>query len=250
MALILDDRVGHSPGRSRSERAEEYISGLRRLGVPATLGRLEFGDVAFEGWGLDGGKVAVGMELKSITGLLTDMTTGRFAGHQVPGLQRTYRYRYLVLEGAHRPAPDGLLEVGRGAQWVPSSPRLMFMDLYKYINDITVQGGIHVLRAFGKTETIHMIAAQYQSWTKPWDKHKALRTFNEASSVVTLYTPTLARLWAKDLPGIGWEKSEDVERRFKTGLKMALAPVEAWEDVPGIGKIIASRAWKAIRGIK
>lgn len=249
--VILDRRVGHTPARTQSDRAGSMIADLHRLGVPARLGSLEFGDVAFDGYG-PSGLVPVGIELKSVTGLLGDIVTGRFAGHQVPGMQRIYPYRYLVVEGAHRPSSsDGLLEVPGRAGWCVPSPAMMYVDFMKIIDDIDLRAGFRVRRAWGWADTAQIVAAAYHGFQKKWDAHKALKQFNNAPPGVVLLTPpTLLRLWARDLPGIGWEKSAAVEDAFESPLQMARATQRAWEAVPGIGKVIASRAWCAIRGIE
>jgi ERCC4-type nuclease len=228
------------------------LAGLRKLGVPATLGKLKFGDVSFPGSG-PAGEVKVGIELKTVGGLLTDMQTGRFAGHQVPGMQAEYQYRYLVLEGAMRTSRDGLLEVPRGPDhWWSPNPRIMYVDFLKFIDDIDLRAGFHIRRTWNKEDTVCMIAAEYSGWTKKWDAHRALKQFNEAapSGVVLFRPPTLTRLWAHQLPGVGWDRSEKAEATFRTPLDLARASMSEWEAVPGIGATLSVRIWKAIRGIK
>lgn len=250
--LTLDQNVGHTQTQTRAERALAMVRDLRRLGVQATIGRLEFGDVSFPGWG-PGGEVSVGIELKTVPGILGDMTSGRFVGHQVGGMQRAYRYRYLVIEGPMRPAvSDGMLEVPRGKDhWWSPGPRIMFVDFMKWLDDIRLRGGFHVWHTWTQQETLHFVAAEYRGWRKPWDQHKGLRHFNEGrDGVVLMRDPSLVRLWARDLPGVGWERSEAVERIFRTGFALAHATEAQLRSVPGVGKVIASRAWKAIRGMK
>jgi ERCC4-type nuclease len=249
--MTLDERAGHTPTQTQSERAGEMLAGVRKLGVTARLGKLESGDASFSGRGPHG-DVMVGIEMKTVAGLLTDMTTGRFAGHQVPLMQRAYPYRYLILEGAMRPASDGMLEVPRGGQnWWSPSPRIMYTDFLKFIEDIDLRAGFHIRRTWNKNDTIYHLAAEYGSWQKEWKAHRALKHFNESpGGVVLLSPPTLTRLWARDLPNVGWDRSEAVAKRFKTPLALAQAGIDEWLSVPGIGKTIAWRVWKAIRGVK
>jgi ERCC4-type nuclease len=250
MSLTLDMNVGHTARESRSVRAQALVAALARIGVRATLGRLQFGDAAWEGNGPTG-SVKVGMELKTLEGLLTDRVTGRFAGHQVPGMQAEYQYRYLVVEGPGRPASDGLIEVPLGpGRWAAPPSAMMYIDFLEYLNTVAVQGGFQVVRTGSKLETAYVIAAEYKWWSKPWDSHRSLKVFNEANTGTVLLTdPSLLRLWAKDLPKVGWERSEAVERKFKSPLAMAQASVEEWQSVPGIGEGISWLVWRAIRGL-
>lgn len=252
--LLLDQNVGHTPTQTRAERAGTMVRDLRRLGVPTALARLEFGDASFQGWGPDREEVPVGIELKTVGGLLGDMVSGRFAGHQLPGMQRMYRYRYLVVEGAMRPSiSDGMLEVPRGPDhWWSPSPRIMFIDFMKWLDDIRLRAGFHVWHTWTQQETLHFVASEYLGWRKPWEQHRGLCHFNEGQpgGVVLMRPPSLLRLWARDLPGIGWDRSEAAERHFRTPLQMAQAPESEWRTIPGIGKITASRVWKAIRGLR
>jgi hypothetical protein len=168
-------------------------------------------------------------------------------------MQRAYPYRYLIVEGLSRPSNDGMLEVLRGkGVWHSPPPRIMYIDYLKYLDDVELRGGFHVKRSSGRYDTLCHIAAEYRGWTKAWDSHKGLKVFNEASAagVVLLREPSLLRLWAKDLPNIGWERSESIERHFRSPLAMAQAGEIEWQTIPGIGKTIASRVWKAIRGLK
>lgn len=253
MAVVLDERVGHAPGQSRSARAQHLVKALRQAGVPADVGQLEFGDVAFTGCGPEG-PVEVGVELKSTSGLLTDLVSGRFVGHQVPGMQRLYPYRYLVVQGPFRPAArDGMLEVPRGGfHWWSPGPRMMYSAFIGFIEDITLRAGFSYHRTWDQTETVYLLAGIYKSWQKAWSAHKGLKQFNNAhqSGVVHLLPPTLTRLWARELPNVGWERSEAVERYFGTPYALATASQEEWEQIPGIGRTIARRVWRAIRGLK
>ncbi len=250
-SLTVDSRVGHTPTESRAARAESLIRDLRRLGVPAKLGELRFGDVSFIGQGPEVA-IRVGIELKTITGLLTDMVTGRFAGTQVPGMQRAYARRYLLLQGAMRPAiHDGLLEVPRHGsdQWWSPSPRIMYIDFVKFVDDIGLRAGFEIRRSWNRTDTLYHLAGIFLGWQVAWDKHKGLKSFDE-SGVVVMQEPSVTRLWAKALPKVGWERSEAVDRRFETPLDLAQANQREWEKIPGVSKIIAARAWKVIRGLK
>lgn len=251
MSLVLDMHVGHTARESRSVRAQAMVAALAGLGVRATLGRLRFGDVAFPGQGPEG-PVKVGMELKTLEGLLTDRVTGRFVGHQVPGMQAEYQYRYLIVEGPVRPGRDGLMEVPLGpGRWAAPPSAMMYLDYLRYLSSIRVQGGFMVESTGNKLDTAYTIAATYGWWQQPWEAHRSLKAFSQVTpGVVLLSEPSLLRLWAKELPKVGWERSEAVERKFRSPLAMAQASVEDWQSVPGIGEGISWLVWRAIRGLR
>ncbi len=56
----------------------------------------------------------------------------------------------------------------------------------------------------------------------------------------------MLRRVAKELPGIGWERSLAVEKHFVSVLAMMLAKSPEWEKVDGIGKTLAQKIVKAI----
>ena len=52
---------------------------------------------------------------------------------------------------------------------------------------------------------------------------------------------SLVRRVAKELPGIGWERSLLVEETFDSVRTMVNAPLEEWLEIEGIGKGIATK---------
>src|SRR5574341_1238250 len=104
--ILLDDRAG-----------SKDLAPFMPKSVPFTLTRLEYGDVAFSGRG-PSGVCTVGVEIKKIPDLVDCIYSGRFAGHQLPGMLDTYDYCYLLVEGATRAGKLGTLEYRRaGGKW-------------------------------------------------------------------------------------------------------------------------------------
>jgi len=60
-------------------------------------------------------------------------------------------------------------------------------------------------------------------------------------SGLLLKPPSLVRRVAKELPGIGWERSLLVEETFDSVRTMVNAPLEQWLEIEGIGKGIATK---------
>jgi ERCC4-type nuclease len=243
---------------------------LRRIGVPATSQKpdgsprlLPFGDCAFVGNGPDESPHLVGVELKTLGDVLQCITTGRFAGHQLPGMRASYDESWLVVEGQWRPGREGVLEelktktnfwvrAGMGRGW-------MYRDLASWLVRMAVDGGIHVYKTRDREETVRFVAALYGSWTKPYREHNSLKQFvdykarkgNDPKSpadAAEFRKPSFVRRVAKEVKGVGWEKSVAVEEKFKTVYDMALAEEREWAEIEGIGPTIAARAVAEIRG--
>src|SRR5689334_15702242 len=107
--LLVDPRIG----------SRDLLLPLQRFGVPAELSpvNMDAGDFAFVGRGVNDAALTVGIELKETVDLVQSLRSGRFAGHQLPGLLRTYDRAWLLTEGMWRVGESGLLEVWRYGGW-------------------------------------------------------------------------------------------------------------------------------------
>lgn len=232
--ILVDPRAGSA----------DYEQPLRALGAPVESCQLEFGDCAFYGSGR-----AVGVELKKIHDILACITTGRFAGHQLPGMARDYNEVYLVIEGLWRPNPeDGVLEVLRG-KWVPvkvGNRTWMYRDFAAFLTTIEVKGGARVIRSGSEDETARIVHGLYQ-WWQDVDSHRSHLALNRSGRDVALFTrPTLVRRVAAELPGVGFDRSGMIAGHFSTVRAMVDAKVGEWTKLPGIGKKLAAgivEAW-------
>src|ERR1035437_8002080 len=90
--ILVDLRIG----------SKYLLAPLKAAGFEAQLVELEFGDIAFEGKGPNGTTLNIGVELKVLGDLVNSLRTGRLAGHQLPGLLKTYDYAWLLVEGEWR----------------------------------------------------------------------------------------------------------------------------------------------------
>ena len=238
--ILLDDRTG-------SGDLIRYLRGV------AKLSRLSFGDAQIEGNGPEGRPVLVGVEVKKVADVLTCITDGRFAGHQLPGLQASYEVVYLVVEGDYRVGKEGLLEVMRYHMWRPillGSRKFMYREMDNWLTTMEMKGGVKIRRTGGRQETAQFLKDLYGWWTgREWEEHRAHLAFHDPGPpVAMLRKPSLLRRMAKELPGVGWERSLEVEKRFDSVLEMALASELDWKDIPGIGKGIANKVRHAIHG--
>jgi ERCC4-type nuclease len=220
---------------------------LLRFLPAARIGRLEFGDASFIGRGAGNVPVAVGIERKTLTDLVGSMESGRLSGHQLPGLMSSYGVVYLVVEGISR-SQGGGVQALLGGKWRDLGVGDGALD--KYLNTMEVLAGVIVRQTTSVQRTAELIHHLYEWWGKDWDSHRGHLAFPDfiPRDRALLVKPSLLRRVAKELPGIGWERSGEVEKHFKSIMDMVLANEEEWRKIPGIGKGIANNIVKTIRG--
>lgn len=243
--IIVDDRTG-------SDRLGRYLTKSRQ---PVRMARLQFGDVAFTGNGPDGRPISIGIEYKVISDVLTCITDGRFAGHQLPGLVSHYEIPVLLIEGATRPDPTtGILQVrhpkGFWYNAKGGNREFAYRDLQHWIFTLMFKAGIRVLRTHDIQETTAQVISLFTWWTsKEWADHRShLAMVDQLRDQTLLFRPTLVRRMAKELPGVGWDRSGKVSMRFKSVLEMVLADEGDWRAIDGIGPKTASQVCAAMRG--
>ena len=228
------------------------------------LTRLEFGDMAFMGRGPCDMPVMIGVERKALSDLANSMVSGRFSGHQLPGLQNSYSSVYLIVEGLWRPnSNDGILEEYRRGEWRAleyGNRRFMAKEIYGFLNSLSLRVGVNVWRTGTKQETVAVVMALRHWWVdKKWEDHKSHAGLHvgrwgmeEGEGGVEfelgVSKPSLARRVAKELPGIGWKRSRYVAKGFGDSTwEMIMAGEEEWGRIKGIGKKVAERVVRAIR---
>ena len=196
--ILVDARVGSG----------ELLKDLKGQGVDAQLSDLPFGDFEFLGNGPGGGPVFVGLERKTISDFINSVWSGRFHGHQLPGMVARYTYSWLILEGVWRPSPQGgVVEVYRQGQWgalALGGKPILYRELEGLLISLEVNCGIRVRQTSGKTGTCVFLAALYRWWQKSFEQHKShLRFVEVAPDVAMLTKPNLVRRWAKDVRAAG-----------------------------------------------
>lgn len=243
--MILVDR------RTGSVDLAGYLSSLR---IETKVVTLDYGDVAFCGSGPEG-QILVGIEVKKVKDALACMVDGRFAGHQLPGLREQYgRFAWLLVEGVYNADyKTGILMVPKGKKRQEAhigARRFMYRDFDSWLTTMELRGGVHVKRSGSRAETARIIANLYGWFNhKDWEEHHSHLTLSTVSAdAAALVHPSIVRRVAAELPGIGWRKSQEVARKFKTIEEMVLADEREWATIEGIGGVMAERIYKAIHG--
>jgi ERCC4-type nuclease len=247
VVLLVDPRIG----------SRDLLLPLQRFGVPAELApvNLDAGDFCFVGRGVQDAVVTIGIELKETTDLLQSLRSGRFAGHQLPALLRTYDRAWLLTEGLWRVAESGILEVASRGGWVSAGhgrKPTMARELEKWLLSVCLRGGLHHYHSQTRRQTVHWLSVLYHWWTdKSMDEHRAHLAFHQPDlDRALLETPSTCRDALARLPGLGWSKSEAAASYFKDSLRNAVnADADEWQEVPGIGRKLAERIVRACQGV-
>jgi ERCC4-type nuclease len=128
-------------------------------------------------------------------------------------------------------------------------PQLRADGLEGWLLTLELRGGIHVHRTRSIEDSAAWLAALYHWWTgKAWSQHRGHLALGTQPDTSLFNRPSLARRVAAELPGIGYEKSQDVEKKFPTVAAMVAGSEESWRTIPGIGPTLAARAYRSLRG--
>ena len=237
--ILVDDRVGSKE--------------LADLIPDSVLTTLEYGDAAFSGFGPYGpnGIMAIGVERKVIGDLIQSISSGRLSGHQLPGLLEAYHKIYLIVEGMWKGnRKDGTIEVFRHGKFKSlGSSKFTSKRVWGYLTTLNATTGISVYITTDMVETALVIQELQHWWGQKWEKHKAhvmMNKLNPPSAYLRPGRPSLLRRIGIELPGVGYERIEAVEKAFKTVHQLFEATEEQWRNVDGIGKMTAKHCWEAL----
>ncbi len=213
--ILVDDRAGSC----------ELIKPLRKLGVEVEATRLSFGDLAWEGRGVKGASVSIGVEFKQLDELVAALRSERLQGYQMRGMRPVYDYSYLFIEGK-------LLYDRAGALKLPG--HMSVTELLKRIYVLHLCGGLNPWWTTNRADTLQSIVALYHTWTDTdLDAHKSHIAMYEAPPLTPI---SEFRRTMRTLPGIGMRASLAVEQHFKGLLwRASAASVEEWAGIQVVG---------------
>lgn len=255
--ILIDEACGSGFEMRRGKiRDSELIQPLAaKVSCKVRVAKLPSGDVAFEGNGPDNSILSFGLERKQIGELMGSIRSGRYAGDQLIRMHDDYDVVYLIVEGIYKPDSSGVLcmaRYGKGFQPLTlgkSKQYFLYSELDKFLANLEVLKNVIVLRSGSAGETVNMIANRWSWWQKPYEEHHATDAL-KTQNLIGVVKPSLCRMVAAQLPGIGWEKSKVVSNHFLSVTEMCTADRWEWEELEGIGKKTADRVWKALRGIE
>lgn len=216
------------------------------------LGELGYGDVQITGRGPEDCPVLVGVEYKKLGDLCQSIDNGRLVGHQLPGMLECYQDVWLLVEGIWREGADGEVEVPRGSSWSPlrsGNGPFTATALQSFLLTMQIKLQIKVMQTGTSRQTVQWLLAMNRWWTgKAYEEHRAHLAFDNSQALSLISRPTILRRVAKELPGIGWDRSGVVARHFSSVVDMVNAPEAEWLEIKGIGKGIARNVVKALEG--
>jgi ERCC4-type nuclease len=240
--------------------SEKLIAPLRALGVEVEETILPYGDASWMGYGANGDPVSCSAEVKSIEDCIACIQSGRFAGHQLPGLLASYDHVWLLIVDDYRPRQrDGVLEYrkegrGGGQYWSESCGRqrtIFWRDVESWLMTMAICGGVRIHK-----EPDYNHAAIWLKMAANWfsrdshKSHKVIEGTKEMFPATALLTkPTLARRVAAQLPNVGEVRSSAVAAQFKTLREMVAASESDWRHVDGLGPETARKVYAAIHGL-
>jgi ERCC4-type nuclease len=232
--MLIDPAVG----------SKDLVEPLKAMGLPAVAVPTS-GDIAFEGRGIGGKPVTIGIEYKKLGEFIGSLMTERLQGHQLVKMQSGFDFRWVLIEGEVLTTPTGYLARRAGKhKRVPYPGHMTVTGLWKRLLTLQVCGGLTPIMVETRDQSLHVIEALYRFWTdKNQDEHKSHIAIYEPAHLLPI---SQFRRTVATLPGIGVGLSLRVADRFVSLREAFNAPVAAWTQVDGIGTKTAERIVKAI----
>lgn len=218
--LLVDYRDG----------SKDLIRPLQKLGLEVEETDLEFGDIAFVGRGIGGKPVQVGIEFKKLSECIGSLRTERLQGHQAPGMQDAYDFRWLLVEGELHIDRAGLLQrrVGK-REFKPIPGRMTLSEYNRRLLSMHLCWGLNPERTDNTAQTMKWIEACYRSWTDvDQDKHTSHLGIYQPPTLVPISD---FRRAVCSWPTIGIRTSKAVEDHFKYVSVAAVAGVSQWAEI-------------------
>jgi ERCC4-type nuclease len=207
---------------------------------------LTFGDLYFAGRGIGGHSVAIGVEHKRLGDIIQCCRDGRFAGHQLPGLRKTYDHAWLLIEGAWRADAQGFVATYKGPQqgWKAVPSKMRASEYEKHLLTFQVCGGVHVAQVDVRESTLRFLVNLYRWWSDvDLDKHTSHLAIHQPAMLGEV---SAFRRAVMAWPSIGLKTSTAVEQHFDSIMDAATAETSEWEKVMVDGRRLGTKTAERI----
>ena len=235
------------------EGSKGLVAPLRARNLPVEETELEFGDIMFEGRGVAGAPMSIGIEYKKLPDLLSSLQTGRLQGHQAVGMNQVYAISYLLIEGEFLYDRYGGLLRRAGREIKPMPGGMTIGELRGRLNTLHVLAGMNPKTTKDQEETCGEIEGLYRFWTdRDLDQHKSHLAIYRPPTLVPL---SQFRKTITTLPDMGLKYSLAAQKSFKSIKRAINASADKWAelesvDVKGkkkrLGNAVAGRIVDAI----
>lgn len=231
--------------------SKELLPYIKKIGVPAEIQPLPYGDFCFAGNGPHG-EIYIGVERKTLHDLLHCIDDARYGGFQKPGMQLLYTVKYLMVEAIYKPKEDGLLMEGneKGQYWIcrPGGKPVLYSKVRRYLMSASLSSVI-VTHTRSMFETAYDLCEMYHYFNKRWDEHTSMLEMPKAIIPSITGKPSLCLKWAHDLDGVGLKYSLEAEKLFRRKARLLANSEESdWMKIKGIGAPTAMKIIKEING--
>ena len=225
--ILLDYRQGSA----------ELEDPLRALGLDIRLTKtpneLPYGDIAFEGRGEHEQPVQIGIEFKKLEELVGSLRSQRLQGHQAPGMQDSFDFRYLMIEGELLYDRRGVLQKRVGKRdFKPIAGGMGVGEFLKRVFVLHLKWGLNPLWTRTRRDSLKFIEMLYRVWTdQSLDEHKSHLGIYQPPAIVPINEFRQA-VSGPLFPGISLKKSLAVERAFSGSLRRAAcADIKTWAAI-------------------
>lgn len=247
--IFVDDRAG----------SQELVVPLQKLGLPVEETHLDSADVMFEGRGVKGVPMLVGIEYKKLGELVQALRTERLQGHQLlkmrgadtPDTSPLYPFAYLLIEGVVTVDRQNYLmkpgKYGRPPKRLGGS--MTENELEKRLATLHRCGGLLPVWSDCQRRTCAIIAAWYRTFTdRDLDQHVSHIAVYRPPSLVPL---SEFRVFMQSIDGVSFVTSKAIEQYFG-GKKARIADVVHASraellKIEGIGPVLATHLCEVFR---
>ncbi len=219
----------------------------------ATPSDIRYGDFAFVGLWTDRVEVNVCGDRKKVGDLITCVNDGRHVQQVQDARAAGYDFVFLVVEGLMRPSPtSGALQHRSGSGWRDHPANIDYSRIEAYMTEMELYAGVTVKRTASPNETAFYIRHLYKQFARPPEDHTSLQLFHKDKGPAVDFLssrPTLLRRWAKELSGVGWDRSAAIADHFNSITAMYEADQKEWQKISGVGKKTAETVHNEIHAL-